>query len=45
MRRKNVETFVENVDRQKICSMRLDKLEQVLYYTDKNRCSPEQKNE
>ena len=40
-----MESFVEHVDRQKLCSIGVDKVERMLYYTNKNRCSLEQANE
>lgn len=40
-----MESFVENVDRQKVCSIGVDKIERMLYYANKNRCSLEQVNE
>lgn len=40
-----MESFVENVDRQKVCSIGVDKIERMLYYANKNKCSLEQANE
>ena len=43
--RKNVETFVENVDESKSCSKTLDKMERMSYFVDKEQVFLRTKNE